>query len=63
MTTPQENTTLKALDAIQEGLQTDKAKTQHPAIIPTDLLPKHKRPQYYKPDITRAIRYTRNTQE
>jgi hypothetical protein len=62
MTTPQEDNTLQALEATQEGLQNDKAKTQHPTIIPTDLLPKHKRPQHYEPDITRAIGYTRNTQ-
>jgi hypothetical protein len=58
----QENTTLQALEATQEGLQHDKAKAPHPTIIPTDLLPKHKRPQHYKPDIVRAIGYTRNTQ-
>ena len=62
MTTPQEDTTLQALEATQEGIQNDKAKTQHPTIIPTDLLPKHKRPQHYKPEIIRAIEYTRNTQ-
>ena len=62
MTTPQEDTTLKALEATQKGLQNDKAKTKHPTIIPTDLLPKHKRPQHYKPYIIRAIGYTRNTQ-
>jgi len=63
MTTPQEDTTLQALEAAQEGLQNDKAKTQHPTIITTDLLPKHKRPQHHKPDIIRAIGYTRNAQE
>jgi len=31
-------------------------------MIPTDLLPKHKRPPHHKPDIIRAIGYTRNTQ-
>ena len=62
MTTPQEDQTLQALKATQEGLQTDKAKTQHPTTLPTDLLPKHKRPQHYKPDIIRAIGYIRNTQ-
>jgi hypothetical protein len=46
MTTPQEDTTLQALEATQEGLQNHKAKTQHPTIIPTDQLPKHKRPQH-----------------
>jgi len=61
MTTPQEDTTLQALEATREGLQNDKAKTQHPTILPTDLLPKHKRPQHHKPDIIRAIGYTRNT--
>ena len=62
MTTPQNDTTLQALEATTEGLQNDKEKTQHPTIIPTDFLPKHKRPQHYKPDIIRAIGYTRNTQ-
>ena len=62
MTTPQEDTTLQALEATQEGLQSYKANTQHPTIIPTDLLPKHKRPQHYKPNTIRAIRYTRSAQ-
>jgi len=62
MTTPQEDTTLQALEATQEGLQNDKAKTQHPIIIPTDLLPKHKRPQRYKPNIIKVIGYTRTPQ-
>jgi hypothetical protein len=62
MTSPQEDTPLQALEATQEGLQNDKAKTRHPTIIPTDLLPKHKRPQHHKPDIIRGIGYTRNTQ-
>jgi len=62
MTTPQEGTILQALEATHEVLQNDKEKTQHPTIIPTDLLPKHKRPQHCKPDIIRAIKYTRNTQ-
>ncbi len=35
-------------------------KTQIPTIIPTTLLPKHKRPQHYKPYIIRAIGYRRN---
>jgi hypothetical protein len=54
MTTPQEDTTLQALEATHEGLQNDKEKTQHPTIIPTDLLPKQKRPKHHKPDIIRA---------
>jgi hypothetical protein len=62
MPTPQEDTTLQALEATREGLQNDKEKTQHPTIIPTNLLPTHKRPQHYKPNIIRAIGYTRNTQ-
>ena len=62
MATPQEDTTLQALEASQEGLQDAKANTQHPTIIPTDLIPKHKRPQHYKPDIIRAIGVTRKTQ-
>jgi hypothetical protein len=62
MTTPQEDTTLQALKATQEWLQNEKEKTQHPTIIPTDFLPKHKRPQHYKPDIIRAIGYTSYTQ-
>ncbi len=61
-TTPQDDTTLQALEATQEGLQNDKLKTQHPTIIPTDLLPKHKRPQYHKPYLIKAIGYTRNNQ-
>jgi hypothetical protein len=55
LTTPQKHTTLQALEDIQEGLQNDKAKAQHPTIKPTDLLPKHKRPPHYKPNIIRAI--------
>jgi hypothetical protein len=58
MKTPQEDTTLQALEATHEGLQNDKEKTQHPTITPTNLLPTHKRPQHYKADIIRA----RNTQ-
>ena len=61
MTTPQEDTTTKAIEATYEGLQNDKEKTQHPTIIPTDLLPKQKRPQHHKPDIIRAIGYKWNT--
>ncbi len=33
LTTPQEDTTLPALEATQEGLQNDKSKTQNPNII------------------------------
>jgi hypothetical protein len=62
MTPPQEDRTFQAREATQEGLQNDKAKRQHPTIIPTDILPKHKRPQHYKPVSIRAIGYTRNTQ-
>jgi hypothetical protein len=57
MTTPQVDTTLQTSEAAQEGLQNDKEKTQHPIIMSTHLLPKHKRPQHYKPDIIRAIGY------
>jgi hypothetical protein len=62
MTTPQEDTTLLALKATHEGLQNDKEKSQHPTIIPANLLPKRKRPQHYKPNIIKAISYTRNKQ-
>jgi hypothetical protein len=62
MITPQADPTLQALEATQEGLQDDKMKPLHPTIIPTDLLPKHKRPQHHKPDIIRAIEYRRNSQ-
>jgi hypothetical protein len=62
MMAPQTDPNLQALEATQEGLQDDKTKTQHPTIIPTDLLPKHKRPQHPKPDIIRAIAYRRNSQ-
>ena len=55
MITPKSYQTLQALEAAQEGLQDDKMKTQLPTIIPTDLLPKHKRPQHHKPYIIRAI--------
>jgi hypothetical protein len=61
MTTPQEDTTLQALEATHDGLQNDKEKTQHPTIIPTDMLPKHKRPKHHKPAIIRAIGYKWNT--
>jgi hypothetical protein len=37
-------------------------KTQHLTIIPTDLLPKHKRSQHQKPVIIEVIRYKRNFQ-
>jgi hypothetical protein len=57
MTTPQNDSSLQALEATNEGLQNDKEKSQHPTIIPTNLLPKHKRPKHYKPDIIRAIGY------
>ena len=40
----------------------DKMKTQHPTIILTDLLPKHKMPQRHKPNIIKAIGYRRNPQ-
>ena len=61
MTTPQEGTTLQALEESHEGLQNDKEKTQHPTIIPTNLLSKHKRPHHHKSDIIRAIGYKWNT--
>ena len=61
MPTPQNDTLLQALEATYEGLQNDKEKTQHPTIIPTNLLPKHKRPKHHKPDIIRAIGYKWNT--
>jgi len=61
MTTPQEDTTTQAIEATHEGLQNAKEKTQRPTVIPTDLLPKHKRPQHIKPDIIRAIGYKWNT--
>jgi hypothetical protein len=60
MTTPQNDSSLQALEATNEGLQNDKEKSQHPTIIPTNLLPKHKRPKHYKPDIIRAIGYQWN---
>jgi hypothetical protein len=61
MITPQEDTTLQALEATREGLQTDKMKTRHPTTIPTDLIPKHKRPLHHKLGIIIAIGYIRNT--
>ena len=60
MITPQNDSSLQALEDTNEGLQNDKEKTQHPTIIPTNLLPKHKRPKHYKPDIIRAIGYQWN---
>jgi hypothetical protein len=63
MATLQEDTTTQAIEATHEGLQNDKEKSQHPTIILADLLPKHKRPQHHKPNIIRAIGYTRNTQD
>ena len=62
MTTPQNDTTLQALEATHEGLQNDKEKTQHSTIIPTNLLPKHKRPKHHKSDMIRAIGYKWSTQ-
>ncbi len=41
MTTPQEDTTLQAMEATHKGLQNGKDKSQHPTIIPTNILPKH----------------------
>jgi hypothetical protein len=61
ITTPQNDLSLQALEATNEGLQDDKEKSQHPTIIPTTLLPKHKRPKHYKPDIIRAIGYQMNS--
>ena len=61
MTTPQNDSSLQALEATTEGLQNDKEKSQHPTIIPTNLLPKHKKPKNYKSDIIRAIGYQWNT--
>jgi ribonuclease HI len=56
----QEDYTLQPLEASEEGLQNDKKHTKHPTIIPTNILPKHKRPKHHKPDIIRAIGYTIN---
>jgi hypothetical protein len=62
LNTPQADHTLRALEATQEGLQSDKITTQHPTILPTNVIPKHKRPsQHHKPDIIKAIVYTRNS--
>jgi hypothetical protein len=61
-TIPQLDPTLEALEATNEGLQNDKENTPHPTIIPTNLLPKHKRPIHYKPDIIRAIGYRWNAE-
>ncbi len=54
-TTPQDDHFLQSLEATHEGLQNDKETTNHPTIIPITLLPQHKRPKQYKPDIIRAI--------
>ncbi len=40
ITTPQKDHSLPALEASQEGLQSGKASTQHPAVTPITLLPK-----------------------
>ena len=45
----QEDHTLQALEAKQEGVQNDKKHTKHPTIIPKNILPKHKRPKHHKP--------------
>jgi hypothetical protein len=58
----QSSNALEALEATHEGLKKDKEKTQHPTIIPTNLLPKYKIPKHHKPDIIRAIGYKWNTQ-
>jgi hypothetical protein len=63
MITPQNDTTLQALEATHEGFQNDKDKIQHPTIIPTNILPKHKRPKHHKSDIIRAIGYKWNTKD
>jgi hypothetical protein len=57
----QEDHTLQALEATEEGLQNDKTHTKHPTIIPTNILPTHKRPKHHKPDIIRAIGYIINS--
>jgi hypothetical protein len=59
-TTIQEDHTLQSIKATKEGLQNDKANINYPTIIPTTILPKHKRPQHHKPDIIRAIGYCIN---
>jgi len=58
---PQDDTTLQAIEATREGLQNDKIKVEHPTIIPTDLLPEHKRPQHHKLVIIRAVGYKSNS--
>ena len=60
VTSPQEDHSLQAWEATQEGMQNAKATTQHPTTKPTSLLSKQKRPQHHKPDIIRAIEYQRN---
>ena len=59
--TPQEDHTLQVLESTQEGMQNDKTTTQHPTIIPTRLLPKHKRLKHNTQDIVRAIGCKRNS--
>ena len=63
MTISQEDITLQPFQATQEGLQNDKLKIRHPIIMPTDLLPKQKRSQHYKPNIIRAIGYTKTLKD
>ncbi len=61
-TTTKDDKFLQTIEAIQEGLQNDKAKTNQPTIIPNTRLPKHKRPKQKIPDIIRAIGCRRNSQ-
>ena len=61
MTKSQEDITTQVVEATHEGLQNDKEKTQHPTIIPTNLLSKRKRSHHHKPGITRVIGYKWNT--
>ena len=42
ITTPQNDSSLQALEATNEGLQNDKEKSQHPTIIPPTFYPNTK---------------------
>ena len=56
-TTIQEGHTLQPIEATKEGFQDDKANINYPTIIPTIILPKHKRQKQHRRDIIRATGY------
>ena len=52
---------MQSIEATQEGLQNDKSNRKHLTIIPSTILPKHKRQKHHKPDLIRGTRYNINS--